>query len=177
METTVGADVQEFERLYQENLGPIYRFVYSQVKNHQEAEDLTAHIFLKAVRGLDMTRGAHTGRAWLMRVARTTIADHWRVHYRGATNSLDDLLEAGWEGPVAEEPSVESSNAAERVEGILQALPERYREVLTCRFLLNLSVRETAFKMGLTDTNVKVIQYRALKRAAELEDLATNAAG
>lgn len=40
----------------------------------------------------------------------------------------------------------------------------------TCRFLLNLTIRETALRMGLTETNVKVIQFRALKRAATLHN-------
>jgi RNA polymerase sigma-70 factor (ECF subfamily) len=53
----------------------------------------------------------------------------------------------------------------------LQALPPHYREVLTCRFLLNLSIRETALQLGLSEANVKVLQFRALKRAADLEEL------
>ena len=104
-------------------------------------------------------------------VARTTIADYWRVRYRGAASSLEDLLEAGWEGPAEEEPALTGSRGVDRVQNILQALPERYREVLTCRFLLNLSVQETAVRMGLTETNVKVVQFRALKRAAGLDDV------
>jgi RNA polymerase sigma-70 factor (ECF subfamily) len=52
-------------------------------------------------------------------------------------------------------------------------LPERYREVLTCRFLLNLSIKETALRMGLTEANVKVIQFRALKSAADIEQVIT----
>jgi RNA polymerase sigma-70 factor (ECF subfamily) len=43
---------------------------------------------------------------------------------------------------------------------------------LTCRFLLNLSVKATALRMGLTVANVKVLQFRALKRAADLEHVA-----
>jgi RNA polymerase sigma-70 factor (ECF subfamily) len=68
-----------------------------------------------------------------------------------------------------------SNRATERVHGILDALPEHYREVLTCRFLLNLSVRETASRMGLTEANVRVVQFRALKRAANVEPVATGA--
>jgi hypothetical protein len=64
--------------------------------------------------------------------------------------------------------------AAERVRAILQALPERDQEVLTCRFLLNLSIRETAARMGQTETNIKVMQFRALKRAADLASIATD---
>jgi len=58
--------------------------------------------------------------------------------------------------------------AVDRVQRLLQALPAPYREVITCRFLLQLSIRDTALSLGLTVANVKVVQYRALKRAADL---------
>src|SRR5437016_3912185 len=164
----MGAAMQEFQSFYQENLGPIYRYIYSNVRNREEAEDLTSQVFLKAVRNLDLKRSMQSGQAWLFQVARTTIADYWRAHYRGTTSSLDDLLEAGWEGPVDEGAARVKSSAAELVQEILQALPERDQEVLTSRFLLHLSVRETAIRMGLTEANTKVLQYRALKRAARL---------
>ncbi|HXL35611.1 MAG TPA: sigma-70 family RNA polymerase sigma factor [Ktedonobacteraceae bacterium] len=164
-----GANVQEFQTFYQENLGLIYRFVYSKVGNREEAEDLTSQIFMKAVRGVDTERGALSMQKWLFQVARTTIADHWRAHYRISTSSLDQLLEIGWEGPADEEPAAGSSTPTDRVHRILQALPEHYREVLTCRFLLNLSIRDTANRLCLTEANVKVLQFRALKRAADLE--------
>ena len=163
------ANVQEFQTFYQENLGLIYRFVYSKVGNREEAEDLTSQIFMKAVRGVDTERGALSMQKWLFQVARTTIADHWRAHYRISTSSLDQLLEIGWEGPADEEPAAGSSTPTDRVHRILQALPEHYREVLTCRFLLNLSIRDTANRLCLTEANVKVLQFRALKRAADLE--------
>ena len=168
-------DAGDFQTFYQENLGLIYRFVSSKVENRQEAEDLTSHIFLKVVRRLDLKRDPRSMRTWLFRVARTTLADYWRMHYGGTTHSLDDLLEAGWEGPVDEGAALVNNSAAELVQDILQALPERDREVLTSRFLLNLSIRETAVRMGLTEANTKVVQYRALQRAARLEGLTTKA--
>jgi RNA polymerase sigma-70 factor, ECF subfamily len=164
-----GANVQEFQTFYEENLGLIYRFVFSKVGNREEAEDLTSQIFMKAVRGVDTERGPQSMQKWLFQVARTTIADYWRVHYRISTSSLDQLLEIGWEGPADEEPAARNSTPTERVHRLLQALPEHYREVLTCRFLLNLSIRDTANRMCLTEANVKVLQFRALKRAADLE--------
>jgi len=169
-------DAENFQTFYSENLPLVYRYVYSKVGNRQEAEDLTSQIFLKAVRSLDPDRDLPGMRTWLYRVAQTTIADHWRLYYRMELSSLDNLLESGWEGPAEEASPRTNSSAAELVQNILEALPERDREVLTSRFLLNLSVRETAVKLGLTESNVKVLQYRALKRAAHLEGLNTKAA-
>jgi RNA polymerase sigma-70 factor (ECF subfamily) len=164
-------DVQEFQTFYEANLGSIYRFVYSKVGNIEEAQDLTSQIFIKAVRGVDTERGPQSMQKWLFQVAKTTIADYWRAYYRVSVSSLDELLEAGWEGPVEEEPAAMSTAPIERIQRILRALPEHYREVLNCRFLLNLSIRDTALRMGLSEANVKVLQFRALKRAADLENV------
>jgi len=167
-------DVQEeFQTFYQENLGLIYRYIYSKVGNREEAEDLTSQIFLKAVRGIDAERSPQSMQKWLFQVARTTIADHWRMYYRASVSSLEELLDAGWEGPIEEESVPMSTTPSERVQRILRALPEHYREVLTCRFLYNLSIRDTALRMGLTEANVKVLQFRALKRAADLDPIVT----
>lgn len=166
-------DVQEFQRFYQEQVGPVYRFVYSKVGNREDAEDLTSHIFLKAVSSINQERSLQSMQKWLFLVARTTIADYWRAHYRLPTNSLDALLETGWEGPAEEESIAPSDRPLERVQRILQALPERYRKVLICRFLLKLSLRDTAVSMGTTVATIKTLQFRALKRAADFEHVVT----
>jgi len=166
-------DVQEFQRLYQEQAALVYRFVSSKVGNREDAEDLTSHIFLKAVSGINQERSLQSMHKWLFLVARTTVADYWRAHYRLPTNSLDALVETGWEGPAEEEPLARSESSVERVQRILQSLPERYRKVLICRFLLKLSLRDTAVSMGATVATIKTLQLRALKRAADLEDLVT----
>jgi RNA polymerase sigma-70 factor, ECF subfamily len=169
----VPLDKQEFQTFYEENFALIYRYMYHKVGNREEAEDLTSHVFLKAVSNIDHERSQLSRQKWLFLIARTTMADYWRTHYRLPVSSLDELVDAGWEGPSVEEPTVASDSAADRIQHILQALPEQYREVLHCRFLLNLSIKATAVRMGVTVGNVKVLQFRALKRAADLEHVVT----
>ena len=160
---------QEFQQFYQENLGLIYRHVYNQVGIREEAEDLTSQIFLNVVNSIDHERSRLSMKKWLYLIARSIIADYWRARSRLPKSSLDAMLEAGWEGPAEVEMIATSSEAEERVERLLQALPEKYREVLKCRFLLKLSLKATALQMGVSEANVNVLQFRALKRAAELE--------
>lgn len=180
VERTLGEDVNTsrdpheqteatFHTFYQENLGIIYRYVYSKVGNREEAEDLTAQIFLKAARSMDAARGQPGMQKWLFRVAQTTIADYWRGYYRTPVSSLEELLDGGWEEPAGTDTPAERMSPTEKVHSLLRLLPEHYRDVLTCRFLLNLSIKETALRLDLTEANVKVLQFRALKRAAELE--------
>ena len=166
--------IQEFQAFYEDNLVRVYRFVFKRLRNREEAEDLTSQIFLKALRFLDPERSAHSARSWLFQIAHTTIADYWRTCYRAPTSSLELLLETGWEGPTEEVIVGTNDLAAERVCNLLQVLPERYREVLSCRFLLNLSIRETAATMGVSEANVKILQFRAIKHATNLANSMTN---
>ena len=46
------------------------------------------------------------------------------------------------------------------------ACPANYRSVLEFRFLRGYSIRETAAAMGVSVANAKVLQLRALRRAA-----------
>ncbi|MBF6589785.1 MAG: sigma-70 family RNA polymerase sigma factor [Ktedonobacterales bacterium] len=169
---TVSGETMDAERLrniYEENLAAIYRFIYSKVGNREEAEDLTSQVFIKALRGIDGARGAQSIQSWLFHIARTTIADHWRWFYQLRMQSLEDLLAAGWEGPLRERQGEPPGPPDERVRRLLARLPTRYREVLTYRFLVNYSIKETAAKMNLTEANIKVLQFRALKKAAQIE--------
>lgn len=164
------AALEAFRAFYEAHLSTIYRFMYSRLGNREEAEDLTAQVFTKALRGVDWSRADAALVSWLFQVAHTTLADHWRMVYRIKTSSLDDLLARGWDGPPAEALMAEDEPApVAQVEAILQQLPVNYREVLRCRFLLNYSIKETAQHLGLSEANVKVLQLRALRRAAAMQ--------
>ncbi len=165
--------IHDFQTLYEENFVNVYRFVYKNLRNREEAEDVTSQIFLKALRYLDPEQNSQSARSWLFKIAHTTIADYWRSHYRASVSSLDVRLEIGLEEPVEEVILGTNELAAERVYNLLEALPERYREVLRCRFLFNLSIRETAATMRISEANVKVLQYRALKYASNLANTIT----
>lgn len=151
--------------VYQEHVTPVFRFLYSRVGNREDAEDLSSQVFLKAVRHLDLARDAMTIRSWLFQLARTTLADYWREYYRAPKVSL--FLVGDIAGQEEEEQVAEPHIAAETLRQVLELLPDHYRLVLTLRFLEGLSIKEAAAEMGITEGNVKVLQLRALRRAAE----------
>jgi RNA polymerase sigma-70 factor (ECF subfamily) len=159
-----------FRAFYEAHIGAIYRFIVSRVGNREEAEDLTAQVFTKALHGVDWSRPDVALVGWLFQVARTTLADHWRAAGRLRTFSLDDMLAEGWDGPSATAaPEAEDPAPLAQVEAILEQLPPNQRDVLRCRFLLNYSIKETALHLGLSEANVKVLQLRALRRAATFQ--------
>lgn len=159
-----------FEQVYDEHVVGIYRFVYARVGNRPDAEDLTAQVFVRAVEQLDTTRQPGQIAAWLYRVAQNAIADYWRAFYRLPLVGVDHVA-PGWEPADGVRPEPERDDrAAIRVNVLLGGLPVRYRRVLELRFLQRLSVAETAHAMGISSGNAKVLQYRALRKAALIGD-------
>jgi RNA polymerase sigma-70 factor (ECF subfamily) len=140
------------------------------VGNREDAEDLASEVFLKASRHLEAGRAEASIASWLYTVARTVLADHWRRYYRQPAplylENLDALATAPEKGPANSRPESEHM-----VAGILEALPPRYRQVLELRFLRGCSVEEAAREMQTTAGNVKVLQHRALARAAGLFEM------
>ena len=143
---------------YQTHVTAIYQYIYGRVGNRPDAEDLTAQVFVKAINGMRNDVSVPELRSWLYRVAQTTLADHWREYYAEGAGELED--------DVTQQPAPrENPEAVQRVDALLATLPESYRRVLELRFLRGYSVRETAQELNLSETNVKVLQFRALNRA------------
>jgi RNA polymerase sigma-70 factor, ECF subfamily len=159
-----------FEAIYDEHVMAIHRFVYARVGNRPDAEDLTGQVFMRAVEQLDVDRPAPQISAWLYRVAQNAVADYWRAFYRLPQVGVDQVA-GGWE-PATPQPTphaeADADRAATAVRRLLKRLPEQYARVLELRFLQRLSVAETASRLGITDGNAKVLQYRALRKAALL---------
>jgi RNA polymerase sigma-70 factor (ECF subfamily) len=168
-------DRGRFEEIYDVHVVPIYRFIHARVGNRPDAEDLTAQVFMRAVEQLDTTRQPGQIASWLYRVSQNAIADYWRAFYRLPVIGTD-YVAPGWEprAAISREPSDEQAAAdkaaTRRVKELLAQLPQRYAEVLKLRFLLRLSVAETAERMGISHGNAKILQYRALRKAALLGD-------
>ena len=150
---------------FQENAAKIYGFIYSKVGNRAVAEDLTSQVFLKAVRWLAADRSGDSIRSWLYATARTAIADYWREQSARAQVPLEDLEEVLFQGSDA---PAESRRTREWARRVLAALPEREGEVLRLRFLKGYSAAEVGRALGLSAGNVRVIQVRALRRAASM---------
>jgi RNA polymerase sigma-70 factor (ECF subfamily) len=168
-------DPGPFEQIYERHAVGIYRFIYARVGNQPDAEDLTAQVFVRAVEQLDVERAPGQIAAWLYRVAHNSTADYWRAFYRLPVIGADQVA-PGWEpvdDAVATKADEQAASEGEararaRVDALLRRLPDQYRRVLELRFLERRTVAETALAMGITSGNARVLQYRALRRAALL---------
>jgi RNA polymerase sigma factor (sigma-70 family) len=158
-----GEAYPDWEAVYRDNVDRVYRMLFARVGNRPDAEDLTAEVFLTALRPLRVTASVGEVRAYLLATARTVLAGHWRRTLGLPVTTLDDEPA----DPAVADPPV-PSDAGPRTAAILRVLPDHYRRILELRFLDACTVAEAAAAMGVSVANAKVLQHRALRRAAQL---------
>jgi RNA polymerase sigma factor (sigma-70 family) len=158
-----GDGYPDWEAVYQDNATWVYRTIYARVGNRADAEDLTAEVFLAALRPLRLTASVGEVRGYLRTTARTVLAAHWRETLGREITSIDDI-----EQPPESEQAI--STAPQRVAGVLGQLPDNYRRILELRFLQGRSVKESAADLGVSVANAKVLQHRALRLAAQVNE-------
>jgi RNA polymerase sigma-70 factor, ECF subfamily len=176
----VSGDVYpDWEAVYRDNVDRVYRLMFVKVGNRADAEDLTAEVFLAALRPLRVSATVPEVRAYMTTTARTVLAGYWRRTLGREITTISEsvatfVAEIGVpadegesaEGTLSADDAV--SGSAGRAARILAELPEQYRNILRLRFLEGYSVREAAAALGVTAGNAKVLQHRALRRAAQL---------
>lgn len=153
----------DWEAVYQDNASWVYRTLFARVGNRADAEDLTAEVFLAALRPLRLTASVGEVRAYLRATARTVLAAHWRETMGREITSIEDI-----EQPPDSEEAI--STAPQRVAQVLDSLPDRYRQILEMRFLQGNSIKDSAAELGISVANAKVLQHRALRLAAQVND-------
>ena len=165
LEVVDGQTYGDWESVYRENVVGVYRALHARVGNRPDAEDLTTEVFLQALPRLRLPAAVPGVRSYLLATLRTVLADHWRECYSAPpTKAFEDELDAGGLDPGR------GDRGEERARRVLALLPERLRRVLELRFLRGYSVKETADELGVSVGNARVLQYRALRSAAGLED-------
>jgi RNA polymerase sigma-70 factor (ECF subfamily) len=150
----------QFEDMYISNKLLIYRFMFWRTRDEMLAEDLTSNVFEKAWR----TRMNFTGgsaKAWLYRIARTTLIDYWR---KNKEISDDDAISRTVSDTPELAVALDQSMEVAKLQKALTKLPKEMSQVVNLRFIEGQSVRLTATRLNISEANVRVIQYRALKR-------------
>jgi RNA polymerase sigma-70 factor (ECF subfamily) len=138
----------------------VYNLCYRFTGRGEEAEDLTQEVFIKifqTLRTYDTAQGTFS--AWLRRVARNHLVDHYRRTKKDrGTSSLEDelgTLEAK-RAPVAEPVAqVERRERKEMLQAALDKLSPDMREAVILRDLQDLDYQEIAQILGVPEGTVK----------------------
>jgi RNA polymerase sigma-70 factor (ECF subfamily) len=166
----IAGNVQAFGEIYERHATAIYRYLYAHLSNVEDAEDLTEDVFLKVWRALpDYRDREYPFQAFLFRVARNSLIDHYRKAERSTNQvSIDTILVQDHQPGPFDQMMTKIEHA--ELQRLLGQLREDYRMVLVLRFLSDLSPEEAAGVMSRSAGAVRVLQHRALAALRELMD-------
>ncbi len=170
IEALRNGDRAEFARLVEAYSAPIYRLGLRMLGNEQDAEDVLQNTFLNALTHLSSFEGRSSILTWLYRIAvneslMTMRRGKPEVNIDDADTSDDDTEDLAqsqfvdW-GSLPEDVLL-SSEGKQALDRAIQNLPENLRMVFLLRDIQELSIKETAEALGLTESNVKIRLLRA----------------
>jgi RNA polymerase sigma factor (sigma-70 family) len=159
-------DSRAYEELVHPHEEIAFRVAYVITRNAADAEDAVQDALVKAWRALGRFRADEPLRPWLLQIAANEARNRRRS--AGRRDRLA-LAAASLSGEAAPSPEDAALDGAQRMEllAALEELPADARDVLACRYLLDLSEEETAAALDIARGTVKSRSARALDRLKE----------
>ena len=169
---------EAFDDLFQAYEQKIFNLVYRLVGDYEDATDLTAETFVRALRGYERFRGDAHPYTWLYRIALNLCKNYYRQQQhrsRVHSFSLDSPVDPEGEGPsreiedTSQEPHqrIEAKELQGQVEKCLLSLRPDLRELIVLRDVQGLSYQEIGRALGCSEKAVKSRLFRARSQLRE----------
>lgn len=158
-------DSDAFGFFYDKYVRSIYRFVYIKTGNKELAEDLTHDVFLKVWQHLVDKKHVKSFQAFIFRIARNTVVDHYRSNKQELP--LDYMSESE---EVVEEIiiSADKNMDAKLLLKEIKKLKSEYQEILVLRYVEDMSVEDISQVLDKDKNNVRVTIHRAINKLKDL---------
>lgn len=155
-------DIRAFGKLYDFYYKRIFLFVFKRLADEATAADVTAQAFLKAMTNIQKYsfQGVPFS-AWIYRIALNEV----NMYYRQDKSQLYESAEKTQLAEILEETEEEvNEDLLKRLSQILEKMPHEDMQLISLRFFEELSFKEVADIIGITENNAKVRVYRLLEK-------------
>ncbi len=154
------AGVSEFIRQFQK---PVYYYIRRMVLSHEDADDLTQMVFIKAWKGLDGFRGDSKLSTWLYRIAHNECISF----LRSAKRILDvDIakLEFSLGSALQSDVLFSGDEIQAKLQTAIALLPEKQKAVFVMRYYDDLKYEEMAEITGTSVGALKASYHHAVQK-------------
>jgi RNA polymerase sigma-70 factor, ECF subfamily len=162
------SSVEAFGRLYDLYVDDIFRYVFYRIGSSEDAEDITALVFekaLKTIKSFEWQGFRYS--AFLYKVAHNLIIDKYKkVKESISIENLDFEIQDETEGEQLD-IATDSINIG-KLHKAIGELSDEQREVVYLRYIKELSIQETMDITGKTIDSVKSLAKRGLEKLKEL---------
>lgn len=155
-------DNRAFDELVRLTYSDVYRLAVKLTGNEADANDVVQDTYVRAFRHLRRFRGDASFSTWLYRIASNCASSFLSRRGRHRYESLT-VVEDIAATDLDDDPSLsaEASSLRTTIERALEQLPARLRAVVELRELEDLSHREIAERLGISESATKVRLHRA----------------
>jgi RNA polymerase sigma-70 factor (TIGR02952 family) len=164
VEKAARSTAEAFAAFYEQYLPKIFRYISYRVTDRYMAEDLTATVFEKALSKFNqysLEKAALS--TWVFRIARNTLIDHFRARGREKTVPLDEAFDRPVNGKSPEQTIIEQEES-QLLRACISKLSTHEQEIISLKFSSEMTNRQIADMLGLTESNVGVILYRTVRK-------------
>ncbi len=164
-------DKNAFKEFYELFFEKVYRYAYKRLKNKEQAEDITSETFLRAIKGIKSFESRKNGGLdiWMYTIERNLIRDFFRKNAGVSILPFEEKWNILLSPPIDDPYITIEKNEIDRVvRESISELNERYKLVIEFRFYRGMSMKEVAQRLGVTEANAKVLQFRALRKLKNL---------
>jgi RNA polymerase sigma-70 factor (ECF subfamily) len=166
VERACRGDPEAFEELVLAYQSLAFRTAFVIAGDAADAEEAAQDGFMKAHRALGRFRSGEPFRPWLLAIVANEARNRRRTRGRRAALALRASAEPEASGKDPEEAAL-GRERRERLLAAVDGLRDDDRDVLACRYFLELSEEETATTLGIARGTVKSRTHRALARLQE----------
>ena len=163
-------DQTAFGELYERHVRAIYRYVYYRCGNAEDAEDLTARVFMRALKHVNHydDRGVPFT-AWLYRIAHNVVANYHRDNSRHPSVPLDEVELHGAHTDDADQ-LIDGQHERKRLLLAIRQLPEERQQLVVLKFVEQLQNAEIGQIMNRSEGAIKSLYHRTLMQLREALD-------
>jgi RNA polymerase sigma factor (sigma-70 family) len=161
VEAARDGDVESYGRLVERYQAAAHRTAFA-LGARDDTEDVVQEAFVKAFLALGRFRATEPFRPWLLKIVVNEVRNRWRWRVRHRTVVLPLVGEELPSPAGSPEQAAEEQETIRSLRDAVVALPSHQREVVVCRYLLELSEAETAHVLGIPGGTVKSRLSRGL---------------
>ena len=154
-----------FHKLVQLFENKVYTMCYRIIRNREEAEEAAQDVFLKCFRNIHQLEDDQKFPQWLLKIAYSKSIDYVR-RKKIVKVDLDDIAELG--GDINKKDVEGDLNRSQVLEGAMKVLEPSDVALINLYYQEDMSVKEIANLLDISESNVKVRLHRA---RAELRNL------
>jgi RNA polymerase sigma factor (sigma-70 family) len=160
-------DLDAFSETYRRYFPRLFAYVYARVGQVHLAEDLVADVFERAYTKADSLRSKEAYSTWLFTIARNAIISNARKHSRETIVDPDVMGDIS-PSTASVETEILAREEQSAVARLVREFPQREQDIISLKFDAELSNHQIAEIMELSEPNVRVIIFRALRKLREL---------